>query len=167
MINYNNHSYSYQECNNFDIDLYSEFISVSPSSGMTTLRTDSDDNIIVLDSYRKTKTIHCDLNQHTLQIYTLEKNNLNKEASTYITALMHFSVYDNDVNFLDNFFKVINKKELSSWSLIALLRSTSVYKKNIGLWKEFYLHTRQVLIDENLNPDQEMYGLNRGLSINI
>ncbi|MEF0434051.1 hypothetical protein PX095_03815, partial [Acinetobacter baumannii] len=67
--------------------------------------------------------------------------------------------------FLNNFFQELNKSSLTSWSLIALLRSTNVYKNQISLWKEMYLYTQNVVINEGLNPKREMYGLDRGLNI--
>ncbi|EBY7415717.1 hypothetical protein D6J61_25900, partial [Salmonella enterica subsp. enterica serovar Alachua] len=62
-------------------------------------------------------------------------------------------------------FSSLDRSSLSSWSLIALLRSTNVYKNDISLWKDIYLFTRNVVSEEGLNPKREMYGLDRGLSL--
>ena len=91
--------------------------------------------------------------------------NRGREASAYMTVLMHHAVQSEDKKFLNYFFSSIDKNNLTSWSLIALLRSTSVYKNQIPLWKDLYLYTKDIVSKEGLNPKREMYGLDRGLSI--
>ncbi len=103
--------------------------------------------------------------KHYLEIYKLESTNQGKSASAYTTVLMHHAVRFGDLRFLNIFFEKLNKSQLTSWSLIALLRSTSVYKQDILLWKEFYLFTRELVEKEGLNPKRELYGLDRGISL--
>ena len=104
-------------------------------------------------------------NKHYLEVYKLESTNQGRSASAYITVLMHYAVRSGDVKFLNNFFEKLNRTQLTSWSLIALLRSTSVYKQDIVLWKDFYVFTRELVEKSGLNPKRELYGLDRGLSL--
>ena len=99
------------------------------------------------------------------EVYKLESTNQGRSASAYITVLMHYAVRSGDVKFLNTFFEKLNKTQLTSWSLIALLRSTSVYKQDVVLWKDFYVFTRELVEKSGLNPKRELYGLDRGLSL--
>lgn len=103
--------------------------------------------------------------RHYLEVYKLESTNQGKSASAYMTVLMHYAVRSGDVKFLNTFFEKLNKTQLTSWSLIALLRSTSIYKQEIVLWKDFYMFTRELVENSGLNPKRELYGLDRGLSL--
>ncbi len=103
--------------------------------------------------------------KHYVEVYKLESTDQGKSASVYMTVLMHHAVRSEDVNFLNTFFKRLDKTKLTSWSLIALLRSTSVYKQDIVLWKDFYTFTRDLVEKSGLNPKRELYGLDRGLSL--
>lgn len=103
--------------------------------------------------------------KHYVEVYKLESTNQGRSASAYMTVLMHYAVRSGDVKFLNNFFEKLNRTQLTSWSLIALLRSTSVYKQDIVLWKDFYVFTRELVEKSGLNPKRELYGLDRGLSL--
>ena len=103
--------------------------------------------------------------KHYVEVYKLESTNQGRSASAYMTVLMHYAVRSGDVKFLNTFFEKLNRTQLTSWSLIALLRSTSVYKQNIVLWKDFYVFTRELVEKSGLNPKRELYGLDRGLSL--
>ncbi|EPK4349309.1 hypothetical protein JRA37_003648, partial [Acinetobacter baumannii] len=129
------------------------------------LRLDSKDNIISPEIFKDSKNSFWWDKKHYFEIYKLEATNRGREASAYMTVLMHQAVQVEDLKFLNNFFQELNKSSLTSWSLIALLRSTNVYKNQISLWKEMYLYTQNVVINEGLNPKREMYGLDRGLNI--
>ena len=94
-----------------------------------------------------------------------DTTNQGRSASAYMTVLMHYAVRSGDVKFLNTFFEKLNRTQLTSWSLIALLRSTSVYKQDIVLWKDFYVFTRELVEKSGLNPNRELYGLDRGLSL--
>lgn len=128
------------------------------------LRLDSKDNVISPEVYKESQSFLWN-KKHYFEIYSLEMTNRGREASAYMTVLMHHAVHSEDKKFLTYFFSSINKHNLTSWSLIALLRSTSIYKNQIPLWKELYLYTKDVVSKEGLNPKREMYGLDRGLSI--
>ena len=97
--------------------------------------------------------------KHYVEVYKLESTNQGRSASAYMTVLMHYAVRSGDVKFLNTFFEKLNRTQLTSWSLIALLRSTSVYKQDIVLWKDFYVFTRELV------EKRELYGLDRGLSL--
>lgn len=103
--------------------------------------------------------------KHYVEVYKLESTNQGRSASAYMTVLMHYAVRSGDVKFLNTFFEKLNRTQLTSWSLIALLRSTSVYKQEIVLWKDFYVFTRELVEKSGLNPKRELYGLDRGLSL--
>ncbi|EPL6860376.1 TPA: hypothetical protein JI044_03305 [Acinetobacter baumannii] len=102
--------------------------------------------------------------KHYLEVYKLESTNQGRSASAYMTVLMHHAVRSGDIKFLNTFFEKLNMTQLTFWSLIALLRSTSVYKQDIALWKDFYVFTRELIESSGLNPKRELYGLDRGLS---
>lgn len=103
--------------------------------------------------------------KHYVEVYKLESTNQGRSASAYMTVLMHYAVRSGDVKFLNTFCEKLNRTQLTSWSLIALLRSTSVYKQDIVLWKDFYVFTRELVEKSGLNPKRELYGLDRGLSL--
>ena len=103
--------------------------------------------------------------KHYVEVYKLESTNQGRSASAYMTVLMHYAVRSGDVKFLNTFFEKLTRTQLTSWSLIALLRSTSVYKQDIVLWKDFYVFTRELVEKSGLNPKRELYGLDRGLSL--
>ena len=128
------------------------------------LRLDSKDNVISPEVYKESQSFLWN-KKHYFEIYKLEATNRGREASAYMTVLMHNAVHQEDLKFLNHFFSSLNKNSLTSWSLIALLRSTNVYKNDISLWKDLYLFTRDVVSKEGLNPKREMYGLDRGLSL--
>lgn len=129
------------------------------------LRLDSKDNIISPEIFKDSTNNFWWSKKHYFEIYKLEATNRGREASAYMTVLMHHAVKVEDLKFLNIFFQELNKNSLTSWSLIALLRSTNVYKNQIPMWKEFYLYTHNVVRNEGLNPKREMYGLDRGLNI--
>jgi len=128
------------------------------------LRLDDKDNVISPEVYKESQNFWWN-KEHFFAIYNLEVTDRGREASAYMTVLMHHAVHSEDKKFLNYFFSTIDKNNLTSWSLIALLRSTSVYKNQIHLWKDIYLYTRDIVSKEGLNPKREMYGLDRGLSI--
>ena len=105
------------------------------------------------------------LASHTFEIYKLESANKGKEVSAYVTTLVHYAIENEDILFLNKLFNVLDKSKLTSWSLIALLRTTSVYKKDILLWKDFYLFTKQIVSEEGLNVKQHLHGLDKGLNL--
>lgn len=128
------------------------------------LRLDDKDNVISPEVYKESQDFWWN-KEHFFAIYNLEMTNRGREASAYMTVLMHHAVHSEDKKFLNYFFSSIDKNNLTSWSLIALLRSTSVYKNQIPLWKDLYLYTKDIVSKEGLNPKREMYGLDRGLSL--
>lgn len=128
------------------------------------LRLDSKDNVISPEVYKESQNFWWN-KKHYFELYKLEATNRGREASAYMTVLMHDAVHYEDLKFLNHFFSALNKNSLTSWSLIALLRSTNIYKNDIPLWKDLYLFTRDVVSKEGLNPKREMYGLDRGLSL--
>ena len=105
------------------------------------------------------------LEDHYQKLYNYERDSEGKSASVYMTTLMYYEIRSKGVSFLNEFFQKLDLKKLSRWSLIALLRSTNVYKHKIPLWKATYLFTYELVEREGLCPKQRLYGLDRGLDL--
>lgn len=142
------------------------FISAYYSSdSVSSYENGLDSNVSIAPEVYKTSQEFWWNPRHYVEVYKLESTNQGKSASAYMTVLMHYAVRSGDVKFLNTFFEKLNKTQLTSWSLIALLRSTSIYKQEIVLWKDFYMFTRELVENSGLNPKRELYGLDRGLSL--
>lgn len=96
---------------------------------------------------------------HMYKIYLFEKRNEGKKACTYASILMHFAVRYESVDTIDTFFESLDKKALTSWSLMALLRTTYSYRRRISQWEKLYKLTYEQVEQEGLNPKRELYGL--------
>lgn len=103
--------------------------------------------------------------QHYSKIYELEKNKMEEAVSSYTTILMYALVKENDIDSIDIFIKNLDRTLLSRWSLIALLRTTCVYKHEIESWKDLFLYTRTYLNDNGHNAKRLLMGLDRGLGL--
>lgn len=99
------------------------------------------------------------------KIYELEAENRNEDVSGYTTILMHTWMRSKDIDSIDFFIKNLDKKLVSRWSLIALLRTTCVYKHEIESWKDLFLYTRKYLNDNGHNAKRLLMGLDRGLGL--
>lgn len=122
---------------------FSEFISKSHSSHIS------------CESF--SKSIFDD--SHLFRIYMFEKKNQKKQAATYTTILMHYAVRCESTDTIDEFFNILDKSCLTSWSLIALLRTTYTYRKKINNWKDLYNFTYTQVEKEGLSTMKELYGL--------
>lgn len=94
------------------------------------------------------------------QIYVFEKNNEGKKACTYASMLMHFAVRYESVDTIDTFFKSLDKTAMTSWSLMAFLRTTYSYRRRLSQWENLYEVTYDQVVKEGLNPKRELHGLN-------
>lgn len=103
--------------------------------------------------------------QHYNKIYQLEKNKKEEAVSSYTTILMYALVKENDIDSIDIFIKNLDRTLVSRWSLIALLRTTCVYKHEIASWKDLFLYTRKYLNDNGHNAKRLLMGLDRGLRL--
>lgn len=103
--------------------------------------------------------------QHYNRIYELEAENRNEDVSGYTTVLMHSWMRIKDIDSIDFFIKNLDKKLVTRWSLIALLRTTCVYKYEIESWKDLFLYTRKYLNDNGHNAKRLLMGLDRGLGL--
>lgn len=103
------------------------------------------------------------LHDHINKLYILEILDKGRDASVYSVVLMHYAIRYSEIDHINEFFRLLDGHLLTSWSLIALLRSTSKYKAKIEAWKDLYYFTYSKVQDEGLNPERELYGLNRGL----
>lgn len=99
------------------------------------------------------------------KIYELELENRNEDVSDYTTVLMHSWMRNKDIDSIDFFIKNLDKKSVTRWSLIALLRTTCVYKHEIESWKDLFLYTRKYLNDNGHNAKRLLMGLDRGLGL--
>ena len=57
----------------------------------------------------------------------------------------------------DSLFKNIEYRMLSSWSLIALLRSTYCFKSKIPDWESLYNYTKDYFEESGLDTKKELY----------
>ena len=72
---------------------------------------------------------------------------------------MRHAVYHNNIEYINRFVGILDKKQLTSWSLIALLRSISTCKSDIYEWTDLLKFSTQKVASEGLNPKIELYGL--------
>lgn len=99
-------------------------------------------------------------NNNMYEIYVFEKNNEGKKACTYASMLMHFAVRYESVDTIDTFFESLDKTAMTSWSLMALLRTTYSYRSRLSQWERLYEATYDQVVREGLNPRRELHGLN-------
>lgn len=96
---------------------------------------------------------------HMYKIYIFEKRNEGRKACTYASMLMHFAVRYESVDTIDTFFESLDKTAMTSWSLMALLRTTYSYRRRISQWDKMYRVTYDQIKHEGLNPKRELHGL--------
>lgn len=96
---------------------------------------------------------------HCNKIYFFELTKEVYKASNYITFLMRYAIHHNNIDYVNKFISILDKKYLTSWSLIALLRSISVCKNKITEWECLLNFSVGKVIEENLDPKKELYGL--------
>lgn len=96
---------------------------------------------------------------HMYKIYLFEKRNEGRKACTYASILMHFAVRYESVDTIDIFLASLDKNAMTSWSLMALLRTTYSYRRRISQWNKLYKVTYDQIEEEGLNPKRELYGL--------
>lgn len=98
---------------------------------------------------------------HCNKIYFFELTKDVHKVSAYTTFIMRYAIHRNNVEYINKFIENLDKKYLTSWSLIALLRSISICKSEITEWEYLFDLSMQKVISEGLNPRQELYGLKR------
>lgn len=96
---------------------------------------------------------------HMYKIYLFEKRNEGRKACTYASILMHFAVRYESVDTIDTFLASLDKNAMTSWSLMALLRTTYSYRRRISQWDKLYKVTYDQIEEEGLSPKRELYGL--------
>lgn len=107
-----------------------------------------------------TKHYEYEANKIISKIYKLESEKESKEACIYIVSQFHFLNRDiSGTPIVKELFKTIDYRMLSSWSLIALLRSTYCFKSKIPSWLSLYNYTKEYFDKEGLDTKKELYGL--------
>lgn len=96
---------------------------------------------------------------HMYKIYLFEKRNEGRKACTYASILMHFAMRYESVDNIDSFLESLNVKAMTSWSLMAMLRYTYIYRHRMSQWEKLYNVTYKQIEKEGLNPRKELYGL--------
>ncbi|MDA3439638.1 hypothetical protein [Acinetobacter bereziniae] len=125
----------------------------------------TNDNVYFLpEAFSKSSSFLCS-ERHINKLYSLEQLDKGHQASIYSTVLMHYAIRCESTHDISIFFEYLNISLLTSWSLIALLRSTNAYKNDIKFWRDLYLLTYSKVESEGLNPKQELYGLDRGIQV--
>lgn len=98
---------------------------------------------------------------HCNEIYFFELTKEAYKASTYTTFIMRYAIHHNNIEYINKFIGILDKKHLTSWSLIALLRSISICKNEITEWEHLLDFSTGKVIEEGLDPRKELYGLKR------
>lgn len=107
-----------------------------------------------------TKHYEYEANKIISKIYKLESEKESKEACIYIVSQFHFLNRDiSGTPIVKQLFETIDYRMLSSWSLIALLRSTYCFKSKIPNWISLYDFTKNYLEENGLETKKELYGL--------
>lgn len=114
------------------------------------------DKVFLLETKSQILKVH-----FLFEIYKYEERKQVDIASTYASILMHYALKNKEYEEINSFFKLFDGKKLSSWSLIAFLTSTYMYRKDISYWKNLYQITYNVLEREGENPEIELLGLER------
>jgi hypothetical protein len=117
------------------------------------------------------KSIHCvfnydddkgffelTLDNHMRAIYTLERRDGNF-ASAYSFFMMDRFLDDYCFDEADEFLKRVNVMYLTSWSIVALLRSTYMVKHLLPSWLSFYIESKKYLLDKNEDVEELLCGL--------
>ena len=105
---------------------------------------------------------HYEFEAHKIinKIYKLEAEKESKEACIYIASQLHFLNRDiSGTHIVIHLFKNIEYRMLSSWSLIALLRSTYCFKSKIPDWESLFNYTKDYFEESGLDTKKELYGL--------
>ena len=107
-----------------------------------------------------TKHYEYEANKIISKIYKLESEKESKEACIYIVSQFHFLNRDiSGTPIVKQLFETIDYRMLSSWSLIALLRSTYCFKSKIPNWISLYDFTKNYLEENGFETKKELYGL--------
>lgn len=109
--------------------------------------------------YENTLLSENEMINHLNNIYLFELRKEVYKASAYTTLIMRHAVYHNNIEYINRFVGILDKKQLTSWSLIALLRSISTCKSDIYEWTDLLKFSTQKVASEGLNPKIELYGL--------
>lgn len=106
------------------------------------------------------------INSSLEQVIHLESIQSYKESACKLHELLfHLERQENPLSLLSKVFTILRQKDLSTWVLITLIRTTSIYKNDIDLWLEFYNVTKNKVLELGLNPNVELYGLDRNLKV--
>lgn len=109
--------------------------------------------------YENTLLSENEMINHLSQIYLFESRKEVYKASAYTTLIMRCAIHNNNVKYINKFIGLLDKKHLTSWSLIALLRSVSVCKNDVNEWADLLSFSNKKVVDEGLDPKIELYGL--------
>ena len=95
------------------------------------------------------------------KIYRLEVEKESREACIYIVSQFHLLNRDpKGFKIIQAIFNTVEYRMLSSWSLIALLRTTYYCKQKIDTWQSLYDFTRDYFEVSGLDTKKELHGLN-------
>lgn len=102
------------------------------------------------------------VSENIQKIYLFETEGKSREACIFIVeTLFEYKYSENPELILNSFFSLLDFNLLSSWSLIGLLRSTFIFRNKIKVWRDLYDFTYKYLLDNNLNAERELYGLDQ------
>ncbi|HHT7700751.1 hypothetical protein ACFGW3_05935 [Pasteurella multocida] len=111
--------------------------------------------------YENTLLSEREMVSHFNKIYFFEVIKDEYKASAYTTLIMRHALHHNKIEYVNKFIKSLDKEQLTSWSLIALLRSVSICKNDISEWAVLLDFSTRKIINEGLDPIRELYGLER------
>lgn len=111
--------------------------------------------------YKNTLLSENEIINHCNNIYFFELTKDVYKVSAYTTFIMRYAAYHKNVEYINRFIEVLDKTYLTSWSLIALLRSISTCKSDVTEWEHLLEFSTQKIRDEGLDPRKELYGLKR------
>ena len=95
-------------------------------------------------------------------LYRFKENQV-KESSDSISNIILPLIRKGDLENLRIFWESLDFFYLTTSSLIALLRGSSVYKNQLPLWLKAYVMVLNKLLELGKNPLTELYGLDRNI----
>jgi hypothetical protein len=99
-----------------------------------------------------------DIYQHMNEIYHLEEKN-GAYSSVYSVFMMDLFFDKYMFGHADDLLRSIDVQRLTGWSIVALLRSTSMVKHLLPSWGVFYRESREHLIEIKEDVDELLWGL--------
>lgn len=120
-------------------------------------RTDNKDIFTEYFKRGKKKSYLLD-EQHIFNIYMLEKQE-GRKACIYVTILTHFAMKNAHIDSINYLIESLDESAVTSWSLMALLRTTYSSRLRINKWDRLYKVTYDHVLEEGLDPVRELHGL--------